>query len=288
MNQYLSSLSLPSENTEIDFLWSIMETDKPGHYPFKIFPQKELSRIDFTPLTILYGGNGSGKTTLLQVLAELLKAERSSPFAGGPFFADYQRFCRIRQQRQPAETRIITSDDVFDHLLDLRGLNNGIDARREELFKEYADRKYQSHRLTSLDDYDDWKQSYEAKRKTRSAFTNDRLRQNHALHSNGESALHYFVERIRENALYLLDEPENSLSIALQKELAAFLSDSVRYFGCQLVIATHSPVLLAMPNARIYDLDAAPARARAWTELENVRQWYAFFKEHRTEFSEEN
>ena len=59
--------------------------------------------------------------------------------------------------------------------------------------------------------------------------------------SNGESALAVFSERIREDALYLLDEPENSLSPERQLELARFLHDSARFYNCQFVIATHSP-----------------------------------------------
>ena len=107
---------------------------------------------------------------------------------------------------------------------------------------------------------------------------------NLAMYSNGESAMEYFVQHITENALYLLDEPENSLSIQLQEQLAQFLSDSVRHFGCQILLATHSPVLLAMPDARIYDLDQVPVSVRPWTELENVRRYYEFFKAHGAEF----
>ncbi len=284
MNTYLTRLTLPDENREIDFLWNILETCKPGYYPFKIFPQKQLHQIDFAPITLLYGNNGSGKSTLLHILAALANVKAASPFAGGPFFEDYLEMCRLEHRTIPQDSRIVTSDDVFDHLLDLRNRNNGIDARRAELFKEYANRKYHSHRLTSLEEYDDWKESYDAKRKTRSAFTNDRLHKNEQLHSNGESALGYFTTRITENALYLLDEPENSLSIALQQELATFLHDSARHFGCQLIIATHSPVLLAMQDATIYDLDDCPVRQKKWMELENIRAWYDFFKQHASAF----
>ena len=61
--------------------------------------------------------------------------------------------------------------------------------------------------------------------------------------------------------------------------------DSARHFGCQLVIATHSPVLLAMQDALIYDLDAHPVATRDWTQLENVRLLRGFFEEHRAEFA---
>jgi predicted ATPase len=65
----------------------------------------------------------------------------------------------------------------------------------------------------------------------------------------------------------------------LQRELAAFLSDSARFFGCQLIISTHSPFLLAMRGAKIYDLDATPARESEWTELESVRIYKELFNE---------
>ena len=105
------------------------------------------------------------------------------------------------------------------------------------------------------------------------------------MRSNGESAMGYFAEHIGENALYLLDEPENSLSIVCQQELAKLILDSARYLGCQFVIASHSPVLLSIPDALIYDLDATPVVTRRWTELENVRLLQEFFEEHRDKFA---
>lgn len=104
-------------------------------------------------------------------------------------------------------------------------------------------------------------------------------------YSNGESAFLYFSEKITENALFLLDEPENSLSPAKQQELVRFLEDAVRFFGCQFVISTHSPFLLSMKGARIYDLDEDPVDVKKWTQLENVRAYYQFFKEHEDEFT---
>ena len=102
--------------------------------------------------------------------------------------------------------------------------------------------------------------------------------------SNGETAMKFFVDRIGENALYLLDEPENSLSIKLQTELANFIYDSARFFGCQFIIASHSPIFLSMKNARIYNLDSVPVKTCDWTELENVRAYFDFFEQHRSEF----
>lgn len=106
-------------------------------------------------------------------------------------------------------------------------------------------------------------------------------------HSNGESAFLYFTDKIRENGLYLLDEPENSLSPDKQQELLEFLGNSARFFGCQFIIATHSPFLLSIRGAKIYDLDEEPVDVKKWTQLENVRKYYDFFKKHEAEFAGE-
>jgi hypothetical protein len=116
-------------------------------------------------------------------------------------------------------------------------------------------------------------------------FANDiELIDNAREYSNGESAFRYFTEKIGENGLYLLDEPENSLSPKRQMELLSFLEESARFFGCQFIISTHSPFLLSMRGARIYNLDQNPVTTRRWTDLENVRTYFDFFKAHENEF----
>lgn len=135
-------------------------------------------------------------------------------------------------------------------MLDLRALNQGIDETREERFQEYLDAKYANFQMRTLDDYQRLKQDQRARRKSPvpvCAFHPDGQRRER---SNGENAFRYFTEKIQDSGLYLLDEPENSLSPARQLELAQFLSDSARFYGCQLVISTHSPFLLALEGAQ--------------------------------------
>ena len=138
--------------------------------------------------------------------------------------------------------------------------------------------------MSSLDDYDELKRRNEARRTTKSKYVSRRLPQNLNGLSNGESGFTYFTQEIRDNALYLLDEPENSLSAELQEKLAAFISDSARFYNCQFIISTHSPFILAMHDAVCYDLDSHPARRCRWTELENIQRWRNFFREHDEEF----
>lgn len=278
--QYLHSLTLPSDGQEYNFIEALRRTCYNGVYPFKLFPDKGLRTIEFSPVTIFYGGNGSGKTTLLNIIAEHLQLLRHAPFNSSAFFRDYIAMCRARHGGIPRGSQILTSDDVTDYLLHLRQLSSGIDSRRTELLEEYTDRKYKDLRFTSLADYDEWKEGYDAKTKSSSRFVRDRLMRNPDLYSNGETAMRYYTDRITSGALYLIDEPENSLSAVLQQALAEFIADSARFYGCQFVIATHSPFFLAIPEARVYDLDARPVQEARWTELENVRVYYEFFKAH--------
>jgi len=183
-------------------------------------------------------------------------------------------------------SRIITSDDVFDFMLNLRTLNEGIDQKREDLFEEYLDAKYSKFQMRSLDDYDQLKKVNLARRKTQSKFVRGSLMNNVREHSNGESAFLYFTEKIQQDGLYLLDEPENSLSPDKQQELLKYLEDSARFFGCQFIIATHSPFLLFMKGAKIYDMDEDPVDVKRWTELPSVRAYFDFFKAHEDELEQ--
>ena len=169
-------------------------------------------------------------------------------------------------------------------MLNLRSLNEGINQKRSELFEEYYDLRNNRFQMQSLEDYDQLKKVVTARSNTKSKFVRKSLNDNVREHSNGESAFLYFAEKIKENALYLLDEPENSLSPAKQQELLKFLEDSARFFGCQFIIATHSPFLLSMRGAKIYDLDEEPVDVKRWTQLGNVREYYEFFKQHAREF----
>lgn len=282
---YLSKFTFPDAEEEYNFTFRQLRTCYDTWYPFQILSAHHLRSIELEPVTILYGGNGCGKTTALNVIAEKLHLVRDTRYNRSAFYEDYLQMCRYETgNRIPRGSRVITSDDVFDFILNLRALNDGIDQKREELFGEYLDNRYAHFQMKSLDDYEHLKKVNMARSKTQSRYVRGNLMDNVREHSNGERAFLYFTEKITENSLYLLDEPENSLSPKKQQELVRFLEDSARFFGCQFLIATHSPFLLSVSGARIYDMDEDPVDVKRWTDLENVRIYFDFFKKHEGEF----
>lgn len=184
----------------------------------------------------------------------------------------------------PSEIKKISSDDVFDYLLDVRSINANVNRKKERLSNEYLNYKFNSHD-SFIDNYDEIKSSYDAKNKSMSKFVRDRIGNNNIIeYSNGESALLFWEKEIKENALYILDEPENSLSAENQLKLKQFIEDSARFYNCQFIISTHFPFLLKLMDAKIYDLDANPVTTKKWSELPNVLAYYEFFDKYKDEF----
>ena len=287
---YLSAFYFPGEEAESAFLFGLKTTYDQSVYPYGVLPKAGLNEIIFRPVTILYGGNGSGKSTALNVIAEKLRLLRNSAYNRSRFFENFVDRCRATlEEAVPPESRIITSDDVFDMMLDIRSINEGIDRKREKLSEEYYSLRENKEKfqLRSLDDLEHLRKLNQARSRTKSRFIEGESGKSVRERSNGESALMYFQSRIGMDTLCLLDEPENSLSPENQLVLTDFLAESVRYCGNQLVISTHSPFLLALPGAKIINLDERSRVADSWTQLKNPRIYYEFFRKHADEFGEE-
>lgn len=138
---YLKKLLLASIESEIGFIQSLTRACYNGIYPFKIFLNKGLEQISFSPITFFSGNNGSGKTTLLNIIASGLGLVRHSLYNDSPFFDTYIKLCKFEHIPIPKASQILTSDDISDYMLNIRALNNGIETRKVELFEEYLDKK---------------------------------------------------------------------------------------------------------------------------------------------------
>lgn len=291
---YLKSFHMPSRDEDEDYFNVCSEnfsrknlrTCYTTKYPFGMFRDRGFPNdFEMRDITIFCGNNGSGKSTILNVIADKLKLKRNSPFNRSDFFDDYVGLCRYElEEPLSLDSSIITSDDVFERVLDIRRINDGIDTKRDDLLREWIENNKDDAdtKLHGLDDYERWKKVKDSRSKkvSQSQFIRSRLVRNVEERSNGESALALFVDAISDDALYLLDEPENSLSPSRQLDLKYFIEDCVRNHGCQFIISTHSPFLLSLKGAKIYDIDSFPVRVSKWTELECVKVYQAFFAEN--------
>ncbi len=93
--------------------------------------------------------------------------------------------------------------------------------------------------------------------------------------SHGEGFLDLLHRKFRGYGFYLMDEPEAPLSFTSTLSLVARL-EALRADGAQVVVATHSPLLTALPGATILELGEHGIRRVAWDELEIVAHWRHF------------
>ena len=282
---YLKSFKLLNSEEEMYMLSGETRTYIKNNYPFLIFPNKKLENISFSDITIFYGNNGSGKSTLLNIIANKIGASRNLQLLKGENFINYLKLCKYDMNNNNCfETKMINSEDIFDHLINVKCINSNLVNQRNNLVNEFVDNKYYK-KAKDVTDIEEMKKVINARKKTMSKYVRENiLAKDIVEQSNGETALMYFTKEITENGIFILDEPENSLSPIMQIKLAKFLEDSVRFFNCQFIIATHSPFILGIKDALIYDLDSIPVKTRKWSELDNVKEFYKFFKDREEEF----
>lgn len=101
--------------------------------------------------------------------------------------------------------------------------------------------------------------------------------------SHGQSHMAFFKNRFAREGLYLLDEPENALSPVRQIDLVRTLHRFAARGDTQFIIATHSPILLALPGAEIFSFNASPIRKVEYEETDYYRI-YRDFLDHRGKY----
>ena len=257
---YLEKFFLPTENKRV--------------YPFRILYSKMIDVISFSPITVFYGNNGSGKSTLLNVIAEKIAIQHKTKGNYSLFFKEYVEKCAFETATKnekplkiPLNSRVIRSEDIMEGIVNLRG-------ETEKAINNIT----HLHDLTEIDEEDGTEFNLFDENEMRSAM--QRFNEIPDQYSNGETAMLYFENIFMPDTLYLLDEPENSLSPRFQLALKQIIEKCAYLLNCQFIIATHSPFLLSTDNAIIYDLDRYYLGTCKWYELENVQTYYDFFKEN--------
>jgi predicted ATPase len=241
---------------------------EPDRFPFALPLFRGLERLDFRArVTFLVGENGCGKSTLLEGLAAGTGAlavggrdlERDPTLAGARAFA---RAFHFRRARHPRTTLFLRAEDVFGFTLRVRGEMEGLRAVEEELRDALPEGSEGQRRAVG------------AAAKERVALAR-RYGAEPDARSHGETFLHLLQQRLVPRGLYFLDEPETPLSPTRVLALLAILRERVAQ-DCQFVIATHSPILMALPQAEILLLEDGAIAPIAYADVEHVRITRAF------------
>jgi predicted ATPase len=239
------------------------EKPLPAKFPFNVPAIQNLESLEFpSPITFLVGENGSGKSTVLEAIA--VAAELPS----------------IGSQDVRDDLTLLPYQDLSKYLKWVwnKRIRTGFFMRSEDFFG-YAKRIAQemAYNRAELEADNGHKgQSDYAKALQKSAFAGQ-LSAMQAMYgegldaqSHGESFMKLFRSRFRAGGLYLMDEPEAPLSPNRQLMLIAMFKEMMAQ-DAQFIIATHSPILLAYPNATIYNFAHGSIEKASYDDLEHVQ-----------------
>jgi predicted ATPase len=224
-------------------------------YPFSVPALRHLQRLEFkTPITFFAGNNGSGKSTLLEGLAAGMTAYaigNHGQVTGDLYLQHAETVAKsfyFARKKYPKVRMFLRAEDVLGYI------------RRQN---EEALDDFRWEREKALKKGEDFPEE------TPETFR--RIVRNNILdrRSHGEGFMDIMQQRLHGAGLYFLDEPESPLSMQKQLELAALIRHAADRGG-QLIIATHSPVLLAIPEATIYHFDEDGITERLYDELETI------------------
>jgi predicted ATPase len=237
-----------------------------GVFPFTVPAIRSLESLDVaSAVTFFVGENGSGKSTLLEGIAAAarLPAVGSADVPRDDTLAAQRRLgkaLRLSWIKKATRGFFLRAEDFFGFTKRLAQERAGFQQRINELDDEYRGQDRSKYALGL------------AQGPVRASLADMERRYGVDLDANshGQSFLKLFQSRFVPGGLYLLDEPEAPLSPQSQLALLAMIGEMVTQ-DAQFIIATHSPILLAFPDARIYSFDATPVQGVAYEELDHVR-----------------
>lgn len=207
-------------------------------YPFSIPAVRALDGLELSPVTYFIGENGSGKSTILEALAVASGFNAEGGTINFTFAtrrsesALHESIRLVRAPRRPRTGFFLRAESFF---------NLGTEIERLDAEPSFGPPVIDSYGGRSLHE-----------------------------RSHGESFLALMKNRFGPNGLYILDEPEAALSPSRQLSLLIRIHELIEE-GSQFIIATHAPIVLAYPDATIYQLDERGIDAVDYDQTEHVR-----------------
>jgi len=235
----------------------------PPTYPFNLPVIQQLPKITFTaPVTFFVGENGSGKSTLIESIAMAVGSivvgsetlQKDVTLISVKKLAD---ILRLTWNKRTHKGFFLRAEDFFGYAKRMAKLRAEMQADMQEMQEKTKDRSKLAQLLAEVPFQ---RELYEMNQNKSDAL-------NHFSH--GESFLELFQSRFVPDGLYLLDEPEAPLSPLRQLSLISMIKQMVAE-NAQFIIATHSPILMAFPDAEILNFDQYPIQSIAFDDLPHV------------------
>ncbi len=216
------------------------------YYPFNLHVFRKTRKITFdSPVTLFVGENGSGKSTLLEALAHA---------------------CGIHIWRSSQTTRYQYNryEKLLHHYIELEWANGRVPGAffGSDIFKDFA------NILDMWASMDPGQLQY---------FGGKSL----VTQSQGQSMMSYFRSRYKLEGIYLIDEPETALSPKTQLEFLDIIRENSQAGHAQFIMVTHSPILLAYPDAKIYSFNHIPVRTVRYEETEHYQVYKDFLTDRK-------
>lgn len=232
-----------------------------NNYPFNLASLSQLKSLDLSsPITIFVGDNGSGKSTLLKAIAYYNNSINvSSQSIDSSYYKeikDLSSYMKIVYDYQTRKGFFFSGEEFITYINHLKHMKQELIDELKRIDIEYKDKsefaKSQA-RMAPAGQLYQMNQMYDGELKEK---------------SHGEGFLSFFKERMHQTGIYLLDEPETPLSAINQYQLVVMITDLVKN-GSQVIIATHSPIIMALKNAKIYQFDDQ-IKAVDYEDIESV------------------
>ncbi len=212
-------------------------------FPYNVPSIKNLDSIEFnSPVTFIIGDNGTGKSTLIETIACWLQLPHMD---GNSYSKESFSAARKLAMDLKVEWNIDLPTGFFFRAEDFGDYMNSVDRKEVELRRQFdvddeVDEKILQQMLDNANH-----QKYQMKRN---------YGQDLQTFSHGEAYLHILQKQLERKGIFILDEPEAALSPNRQLSLIHLIKNHVKKGNAQYIIASHSPILMAFPNAALYEI----------------------------------
>jgi predicted ATPase len=241
-------------------------------FPFNVPVIQSFTGIDFaSDVTFLVGENGSGKSTFLETIAcaaglHTIGSESTDTDKTLSSIRALARTFKLSWSKKTKRGFFLRSEDFFGYAKRMAAIREGMLKDLEDIQEEYKDRSDTARGLASM--------PYSRELSAMQRDYGDGLDSR----SHGENYFTLFKARFVPGGLYLLDEPEAPLSPMRQLILLSMIKMMLKE-DAQFIISTHSPILMAFPDATILNFDGGKIEQVEYERLDHVIITRAFLND---------